>query len=75
MPLMQPTGVTASSSVSPERIRIARSSGTTNTLPSPTSPVRPPSQSASIVGSTNASDTAISNRTLSDRPICTVVPR
>jgi hypothetical protein len=34
-----------------------------------------PSQSASIVGSTNSSDTAISKRTLSDMPTRTVVPR
>ena len=45
-----PTGVTARSSVSPVRMRTTRSSGTTKILPSPTSPVRPPSQSASIVG-------------------------
>ena len=49
------TGVTAPSSVSPVRIRTARSSGRTKILPSPTSPVLPPSQSASIVGWTNAS--------------------
>ena len=48
-----PTGVTAPWSVSPVRMRTARSSGTTKILPSPTSPVRAPSQSASIVGSTN----------------------
>ena len=45
-----PTGVTAPSSVSPVRMRTTRSSGTTKILPSPTSPVCPPSQSASIVG-------------------------
>ena len=44
------TGVTARSSVSPVRIRTTRSSGTTKILPSPTSPVWPPSHSASIVG-------------------------
>ena len=70
-----PTGVTAALSVSPVRIRTARSSGTTKILPSPTSPVRPPAQSASIVGSTKSSETAISNRTLSARPTLTVVPR
>ena len=37
-------------------------------MPSPTSPVRAPSQSASIVGSTNSSETAISKRTFSDEP-------
>ena len=41
-----PTGVTAVSSVSPVRIRTARSSGTTKILPSPTSPVLPPSARA-----------------------------
>ena len=44
------TGVTAAWSVSPVRMRTACSSGTTKILPSPTSPVRAPSQSASIVG-------------------------
>ena len=44
------TGVTAAWSVSPVRMRTARSSGTTKILPSPTSPVLAPSQSASIVG-------------------------
>ena len=47
------TGVTAPCRSRPVRMRTARSSGTTKILPSPTSPVRPPSQSASIVGSTN----------------------
>ena len=70
-----PTGVTARSSVSPVLIRTTRSSGTTKILPSPTSPVRPPSQSAWIVGSTKVSETAISKRILSESPICTVVPR
>ena len=70
-----PTGVTAPSSVSPVRMRTARSSGTTKILPSPTSPVRAPSQSASIVGSTNGSETAISKRTFSASPTFTVVPR
>jgi hypothetical protein len=37
--------------------------------------VRAPSQIASIVGWTNESETAISNRTFSERPTCTVVPR
>ena len=44
------TGVTAPSSVSPVRMRTTRSSGTTKILPSPTSPVCAPAQSASIVG-------------------------
>ena len=44
------TGVTARSSVSPVRMRTTRSSGTTKILPSPTSPVWAPSQSASSVG-------------------------
>ena len=57
------------------RIRTARSSGTTKTLPSPTSPVRPPSQTASIVACTKGSETAISKRTLSASSIFTVVPR
>ena len=74
-PLTWPTGVTARASASPVRMRTARSSGTTKILPSPTSPVRAPDASASIVGSTNESETAISNRTLSESPICTVVPR
>ena len=46
-----PTGVTAALSVSPVRMRTTCSSPTTKILPSPTSPVRPPSHSASIVGS------------------------
>ena len=70
-----PTGVTAPWSVSPVRMRTARSRSTTKILPSPTSPVRPPSQRASIAGCTNSSETAISKRTFSDRPIFTVVPR
>ena len=69
------TGVTAPSSVSPVRMRTTRSSGTTKILPSPTSPVCAPAQSASIVGWTNSSDTAISKRTFSESPIFTVVPR
>ena len=60
------TGVTARSSVSRVRMRTTRSSGTTKILPSPTSPVWAPSHSASSVGSTNSSETAISKRTLSD---------
>ena len=56
-------------------MRTTRSSGTTKILPSPTSPVCAPSHSASIVGSTNGSETAISNRTFSESPICTLVPR
>src|SRR5262249_52643708 len=51
------------------------SRSTTNTFPSPTFPVRPPSQSALTVASTNSSDTAISKRTFSARPTWTVVPR
>ena len=43
------TGVTAAWSVSPVRMRTACSSGRTKILPSPTSPVRAPSQSASTV--------------------------
>ena len=62
-------------SVSPVRIRTTRSSGITKIFPSPTSPVRPPSQSASMVGWTNPSETAISKRTFSESPILTVVPR
>src|SRR4029077_7322734 len=69
------TGVTAPSSLSPVRIRTAWSSGTTKILPSPTSPVRPPSQSACTVLSTKSSETATSNLVFSERPICTVVPR
>ena len=48
--------------------RVETYRGTTNTLPSPTSPVRAPAQSASIVASTKSSETATSNRTLSERP-------
>ena len=73
--MQAPTGVTAASSLSPVRMRTARSSGTTKILPSPTSPVCAPSRTASIVVSTNESETAISKRTLSERPIFTVVPR
>src|SRR4029079_16841428 len=69
------TGVTAPWSVSPVRMRTARSIGRTKILQSPTSPVRAPSQRASIVGWTNVSETAISKRTFSESPIFTVVPR
>src|SRR6201999_683219 len=64
-----PTGVTASLPGSPVRMRTTRSRSSTKILPSPTSPVRPPSHNASIVGSTNSSETAISKRTFSASPI------
>ena len=66
--ITRPPGSRRRASVSPVRIRTTRSSGTTKILPSPTSPVRAPSQSASIVGSTNSSETAISKRDLLGEP-------
>src|SRR5215203_5582649 len=71
----EPTGVTADSSVSPVLIRTTCSSATTKIFPSPTSPVRAPSQIASTVGCTNSSETPISKRTLSVTSTLTVLPR